>query len=203
VLCWAQAQAFSPRPQSQLRRPSALYARRVVWYTSGDLRVHDHEALVNAAEAGDEVTPLYVFDQGGSRTNGSVVTIRWMDVECMWWYEILALCLRLVMVLYAYGPIQPLRKLSAPAHLETLPPHTIKLTLSSLRDLKKRLEALGSDLVVRTGPAEKEVASVAAAAEVRPPPRPHLWALCIRRLNTFPSALPTALRPRLCGTTQT
>jgi deoxyribodipyrimidine photo-lyase len=91
--------------------------RVIVWFRQ-DLRLHDNEALTDALKSGEEVIPVYVFDErifkGRSR--------------------------------FGFRKTELFRA---------------RFIIESVKDLKKSLRLLGSDLIIRIGKPEEEIFEIA------------------------------------------
>ena len=103
--------------------------RVIVWFRQ-DLRLHDNEALTDALKSGEEVIPVYVFDDrvfhGESR--------------------------------FGFRKTEKFRA---------------RFIIESVMDLKKSLQALGSDLIIRIGKPEEEIFKIARKAKSS-------WTFCNR-----------------------
>ena len=103
--------------------------RVIVWFRQ-DLRIHDNEALTDALKSGEEVIPVYVFDErifkGKTR--------------------------------FGFKKTENFRA---------------KFIIESVLDLKKSLNALGSNLIVRIGKPEEEIFKIARKAKSS-------WVFCNR-----------------------
>ncbi len=103
--------------------------RVIIWFRQ-DLRLHDNEALTDALKSGEEVIPLFVFDERvfkGQTSFGFPKTGK----------------------------------------------YRAKFIIESVKDLRKNLRALGSELYVRVGKPEEEIAAIAHKAKTS-------WVFCNR-----------------------
>ena len=103
--------------------------RVIVWFRQ-DLRLHDNEALTDAIKSGEEVIPVYVFDE------------------------------RIFLGKTRFG-FKKTEKFRA------------KFIIESIQDLKKSLQELGSNLIVRIGKPEEEIFKIARKAKSS-------WVFCNR-----------------------
>ncbi|WCL82342.1 DASH family cryptochrome [Saprospira sp. CCB-QB6] len=93
-------------------------AKRVIAWFRLDLRLHDNEMLTEALKAGEEVYPVYVFDE---RTF----------------------------------------KGKTEAGFAKTGPRRCQFIIEAVADLRQQLQALGIDLIIRTGKAEEEIFQLA------------------------------------------
>jgi len=95
--------------------------RVIVWFRQ-DLRLHDNEALHDAIKNGEEVIPIYVFDERvfkGRTRFGFPKTSK----------------------------------------------YRAKFIIESIHDLRKQLQAVGSELYIRVGKPEEEIFNIAREAK--------------------------------------
>lgn len=95
--------------------------RVIVWFRQ-DLRIHDNEALTDALKSGDEVIPVYVFDERLFKGNTR----------------------------FGFRKTGKFRA---------------RFIIESIQDLRKSLQLLGSDLIVRIGKPEEEIFKIAREAK--------------------------------------
>ena len=103
--------------------------RVIVWFRQ-DLRLHDNEALTDAIKSGEEVIPVYVFDERVFRGKTR----------------------------FGFKKTENFRA---------------KFIIESVQDLKKSLQKLGSNLIVRVGKPEEEIFQIARKAKSS-------WVFCNR-----------------------
>ncbi len=118
----------------------------VVWFRQ-DLRVHDNEALTHAIAAGNEVIPIFIFDD------------------------------RIFKAKTRFG-------------FPKTGVHRAKFTIEAVEDLRKNIQALGSELIVRSGNTEDEIYKI--CKEVK-----SSWVFCNRERTFEEVAIQDALEQNL------
>ena len=103
--------------------------RVIVWFRQ-DLRLHDNEALTDAIKSGEEVIPVYVFDERVFKEKTR----------------------------FGFKKTENFRA---------------KFIIESVQDLKKSLQKLGSNLIIRIGKPEEEIFQIARKAKSS-------WVFCNR-----------------------